>query len=46
MGDFMELFNKFPAGFFEKTRPEAPKKKLDIIPIKWSSDVVEQRKKQ
>ena len=30
----MVLLNKFPDGFFEKTRPEAPKKKTDIIPIK------------
>lgn len=35
-GDTMVLLNKFPDGFFEKTRPEAPKKKTDIIPIKWS----------
>lgn len=41
----MDLLNKFPNGFFEKDRPEAPKKKLDIIPIKWSNDVVKKRKK-
>ena len=41
----MELFNKFPSGFFEKTRPEAPKKKSDIIPIKWSKKVTNQEKK-
>ena len=44
-GDCMELFNKFPSGFFEKTRPEAPKKKSDIIPIKWSKKVTNQEKK-
>ena len=44
-GDFMELLNKFPNGFFGKDRPEAPKKKNDILPIRWSNDVVQKRKK-
>lgn len=41
----MELLNKFPSDFFDKTRPEAPRKKPDIIPIKWSKEVTEMKRK-
>ena len=41
----MELLNKFSSDFFDKTRPEAPRKKSDIIPIKWSKEVTEMKKK-
>ena len=41
----MELLNKVPIGFFEKTRPEVPKKKTDVIPIKWTEKVTKQEKK-
>ncbi len=38
----------FPSGFFTKVRPEvAPSKNPDdkIIPIKWSDEVLKQKKK-
>lgn len=44
----MELLNKFPKGFFDKQLPEAtPSKNPDdkIIPIKWSKDVSNKKKK-
>jgi hypothetical protein len=39
----MVLLKKFPDGFFEKTRPETPKKKSDIVPIKWSEKTKKQK---
>lgn len=35
----MKETSKFPNNFFNKQRPEAPKKKTDIKPINWSTEV-------
>lgn len=40
----MELTRKFPKGFFEQSRPIAPKEKTDILPIKWSKEVLSGKK--
>ncbi len=41
----MEKMRKLPLNFFEKSRPSAPKNSLkDIIPIKWSDDVLSGKK--
>lgn len=41
---FMELTKKFPKGFFECPRPKAPMSSKDIIPIKWSKEVLKGKK--
>lgn len=41
----MENLKKLPLSFFEKPRPSAPKNSLkDIIPIKWSKEVLDGKK--
>ena len=38
-GVYMEESKKLPKSFFEKSRPNAPKKSLKkIIPFKWSNE--------
>lgn len=41
----MGLLNKFPVVFFEQARSDTPKKKNDILSIKWSKKVLEKEKK-
>ena len=42
----MEKLKRLPISFFEKTRPNAPKNSLDdVIPIKWSKEVMNGKKK-
>ncbi len=41
----MENLKKLPISFFEKPRPNSPKNSLkDIIPIKWSKEVINGKK--
>ena len=48
---FMEMINKFSSSFFEKSRPNVREinKKINpdekVIPIEWSKDVLEGKKK-
>ncbi len=42
----MENSKKLPISFFEKPRPSAPKNSIkEIIPIKWSKEVIAGKKK-
>lgn len=41
----MVIMKKLPLSFFEKSRPNAPRNSLkDIIPIKWSKEVIDGEK--
>ena len=41
----MELVKKFPEGFFDKVRPSVSSNKTDVLPIKWSKQVLNKTKK-
>ncbi len=42
----MEIGKRLPKSFFEKSRPTAPVDSFkDIIPINWSNDVLNGKKK-